>query len=191
MWEIDCKSVLLPVMIFQETDESPSSSHPQKHLKTENSSGGMVPRLAVPSSQLTRRPILQNVIPFSQQKCFFFLLFSKIVIGIYLLEPLRIHVTSSLTGLPKETLGKLVLELFSVLHMTTACSSICVRVWGLLLTTLQSIELSFLVSSLLFTKALRMCASKETQCLSVCRSIYRLLLQSILFFICLVPKVSN
>ncbi|KAH0944286.1 hypothetical protein HID58_003923 [Brassica napus] len=44
-----------------ETDESPSSSHPQKHLKTENSSGGMVPRLAVPSSQLTRRPILQNV----------------------------------------------------------------------------------------------------------------------------------
>ncbi|WZY74524.1 uncharacterized protein LOC103850071 [Brassica rapa] len=43
-----------------ETDESPSSSQPQKHLKTENSSGGMVPRLAVPSSQLTRRPILQN-----------------------------------------------------------------------------------------------------------------------------------
>lgn len=59
-------------MIVQETDESPSSSQPQKHLKTENSSGGMVPRLAVPSSQLTRRPILQNVIPFSQQKCFFF-----------------------------------------------------------------------------------------------------------------------
>ncbi|CAH8340475.1 unnamed protein product [Eruca vesicaria subsp. sativa] len=44
-----------------ETDESSffASNHPQKHLKIESGSG-MVPRLAVPSSQLTQRPILQN-----------------------------------------------------------------------------------------------------------------------------------
>lgn len=82
----------------------------------------------------------------------------------------RIHVASSLTVLPKETLGKLVLELFSVLHMTTVCFSICARVWGPPLTTSLSIELSFLVSSLLFSKALGMSASKEILCLSVCRS---------------------
>ncbi|KAG2318293.1 hypothetical protein Bca4012_069424 [Brassica carinata] len=44
-----------------ETDESSlfPSSHPQKHLKIGGGSG-MVPRLAVPSTQLTQRPILQN-----------------------------------------------------------------------------------------------------------------------------------
>ncbi|KAJ0244669.1 hypothetical protein HA466_0192640 [Hirschfeldia incana] len=40
-----------------ETDESSPSSHPQKNLKI---GSGMVPRVAVPFSQLTRRPILQN-----------------------------------------------------------------------------------------------------------------------------------